>query len=35
MKSGKFGLANVAATTVELLGYKAPSMWCESIIDLK
>ena len=29
---GAFGLANVAATTVELLGYEAPDMWCESLI---
>ena len=29
---GAFGLANVAATTVELLGYEAPEMWCESLI---
>ena len=27
-----YGLANVAATTVNLLGYEAPSMWNESII---
>ena len=27
-----FGLANVAATTVNLLGYEAPEMWCESLI---
>ena len=30
-----FGLANVAATAVTLLGYEAPSMWKKSIIDLK
>ena len=30
-----FGLANVAATTVNLLGYEAPSMWCESLIEMK
>ncbi len=29
-----FGLSAVAATTVKLLGYEAPSMWDESIIDL-
>ena len=28
-----FGLANVAATTVNLLGYEAPDMWEESIIE--
>ena len=32
---GKFGLSNVAATTVNLLGYKAPEMWDESIIEVK
>ena len=33
MKEGAdFGLANVAATTVNLLGYEAPEMWCESLI---
>ena len=29
---GKYGLANVAATTVNLLGYEAPEMWEKSII---
>ncbi len=33
--SGEFGLSNVAATTVNLLGYEAPDMWDESIITLK
>ncbi len=32
---GKFGLSNVAATTVSLLGYEAPEMWDEAVIDLK
>ena len=32
---GKFGLSNVAATMVNLLGYEAPSMWDESIIKIK
>ena len=32
---GKFGLSNVAATPVNLLGYKAPEMWDDSIIDVK
>ena len=33
VKEGEgFGLANVAATTVNLLGYDAPEMWCESLI---
>ncbi len=31
-RDGKFGLSNVAATTVNLLGYEAPEMWDESII---
>lgn len=30
---GKFGLSNVAATAVNFLGYKAPDMWDESIIN--
>ena len=29
---GNFGLSNVAATMVNLLGYEAPEMWDESII---
>ena len=33
--NGSFGLSNVAATMVNLMGYEAPSMWDESIIDLK
>ena len=32
---GKFGLSNVAATAVNLLGCKAPAMWDESVIVLK
>ena len=32
---GKFGLSNVAATVVNLLGYEAPDMWDASIIDVK
>ncbi len=34
-KDGAFGLSNVAATVVNFLGYDAPEMWDESIIDLK
>ncbi|MBQ9468322.1 MAG: 2,3-bisphosphoglycerate-independent phosphoglycerate mutase [Clostridia bacterium] len=30
-----FGLANVAATAVNFLGYEAPDMWYASMIDLK
>lgn len=29
---GTFGLSNVAATMVNLMGYEAPAMWDESII---
>lgn len=32
-KDGKFGLSDVAATTVNLLGFEAPEMWDESIIE--
>ena len=31
-ESDEYGLANVAATTVNLLGYEAPDMWNKSII---
>ena len=33
--NGTFGLSNVAATMVNLLGYQAPDMWNESIIDVE
>ena len=33
--NGQFGLSNVAATMVNLLGYEAPAIWDESIIDVK
>ena len=33
--NGQFGLSNVAATMVNLMGYEAPDMWDESIIDVK
>ena len=33
--NGSYGLSNVAATTVNLLGYNAPEMWDESIIEVK
>ena len=33
--NGSFGLSNVAATMVNLLGYEAPDMWDESIINVK
>ena len=32
--NGQFGLSNVAATMVNLLGYKAPEMWDESLIEI-
>ena len=32
---GRFGLSNVAATMVNLMGYEAPAVWDESIIELK
>ena len=32
---GAYGLSNVAATTVNLMGYKAPDMWDASIIEVK
>lgn len=32
---GKFGLSDVAATVVNFLGYEKPSMWDESIIEIK
>ena len=33
--NGNFGLSNVAATMVNLLGYEAPAKWDESVIELK
>ena len=37
LKQGRadFGLSNVAATTVNMLGYDAPDMWDESMISVK
>ncbi len=32
---GDFGLANVAATVVTMMGYEAPEMWEKSLINLK
>ncbi|MBE6552234.1 MAG: 2,3-bisphosphoglycerate-independent phosphoglycerate mutase [Ruminococcaceae bacterium] len=32
--SGSYGLSNVAATVVNLMGYAAPDMWDESIVDI-
>ena len=32
--NGEFGLSNVAATAVNFLGYKAPDMWDESVINI-
>ena len=33
--NGTFGLSNVAATMVNLMGYEAPAMWDESVIEIK
>ena len=33
VKDGAYGLSNVAATTVNLLGYEAPDMWDKSVIS--
>jgi 2,3-bisphosphoglycerate-independent phosphoglycerate mutase len=33
--NGQFGLSNVAATMVNLMGYAAPEMWDESVIEVK
>ena len=37
LKQGRtdFGLSNVAATTLNLLGFEAPSMWDESMVEIK
>ena len=37
LKQGRtdFGLSNVAATTVNMLGYEAPEIWDETMIELK
>ncbi len=32
---GAYGLSNVAATTVNMLGYEAPDMWDASMIEVK
>ena len=34
-ESEGYGLSNVAATTVQMLGYEAPAMWDASMIELK
>ena len=34
-QNGSFGLSNVAATTVNMLGFEAPTIWDESMIDVK
>ena len=33
--NGQFGLSDVAATMVNLMGYAAPEMWDESVIEVK
>ncbi len=35
VKTGSFGLSNVAATAVNLLGYEKPLSWDESVIEFK
>ena len=35
IKDGSYGLSNVAATTVNMLGYEAPEMWDASVIAPK
>lgn len=35
LKNGSFGLSNVAATTVNLLGYEAPEIWDTSVIEVE
>ncbi len=35
IKNGNFGLSNVAATVVNLLGYEKPESWDESVIEFK
>jgi 2,3-bisphosphoglycerate-independent phosphoglycerate mutase len=32
---GKYGLANVAATVVTMMGYDAPEIWEKSMVELK
>ena len=34
-QKASFGLSDVAATTVNFLGYEAPAMWDESLIEIK
>ncbi len=34
-QKASFGLSNIAATTVNMLGYAAPEMWDESLIETK
>ena len=35
IRDDKFGLSNVAATVVNLLGFRAPAFWDASMIDMK
>jgi 2,3-bisphosphoglycerate-independent phosphoglycerate mutase len=34
LKKGEFGLANIAATVVNLLGFEAPDIWEDSMIQI-
>lgn len=33
LKNGEFGLSNIAATVVNLMGYQAPDIWDESMVE--
>jgi len=35
VKDGDFGLSNVAATVVNMLGFEAPDFWDDSMIKIK
>ena len=35
VRGNQFGLSNVASTIVNLLGYEAPEMWDQTMLDLK
>lgn len=35
LKNGEFGLANIAASVVNLLGYEAPDIWEKSMLEFK
>ena len=35
IKEGEFGLSNIAATNINLLGYETPEIWKESLLTIK